>query len=189
LAKKLSEKYGTDPMGIFVDITDKLSVENMVNEVVSKYSKIDALINNAVYNPRTKEYHAPFEEFSLECWNKVISVNLTGVFLCCQAVGKQMVKQGYGVIINISSIYGIVGPDQRIYGESGLNSSTAYAVSKGGVVSLTRYLAAYWAGKNIRINTLTLGGVFNNQDEEFVKNYCYRTPLGRMADRRDYRGR
>ena len=102
-------------------------------------------------------------------WNKVISVNLTGVFLCSQVVGRQMVRQGYGNIINISSTYGLVGADQRIYGDSGINSSPAYAASKAGVANLTRYLAAYWEGKNIRVNTLSPGGVFNNQNEEFVK--------------------
>jgi NAD(P)-dependent dehydrogenase (short-subunit alcohol dehydrogenase family) len=188
LAKNLSKKYSTAPLGIFVDVTDKTSVEEMVNRIVSKYSKIDSLINNAIYEPRTRDLHAPLEDFSLENWNKVIAVNLTGVFLCAQAVGKQMVRQGYGSIINISSIYGIVGADQRIYGKSGINSSVAYAASKGGVVNLTRFLATYWEGKNIRVNALTLGGVFNRQDNEFVKNYCYRTPLGRMANKWDYRG-
>jgi len=188
LADTLSEKYNTNPIGSFVDVTDKTSVNKMIELVVSKYSKIDALINNAVWNPKTKEFHAPFEKYSLEKWNEVISVNLTGVFLCSQAVGKQMVKQGHGTIVNISSIYGMVGADQRIYGKSGINSSVAYAASKGGVVNLTRYLAAYWEGKNVQVNTLTLGGVSNNQDKEFVKNYTYRTPLGRMANKCEYRG-
>lgn len=188
LAENLSERYGTDSIGVHADITNQTSVEEMVSKAVSKYSRIDALINNAVYEPRTKEMHAPFEEFSLENWNKVLAVNLTGVFLCAQAVGRQMMRQGYGTITNISSIYGIVGADQRIYGISGLNSSPAYAASKGGVINLTRFLAAYWEGKNIRVNSLTLGGILNNQDKEFVKNYSYRTVLGRMANKCDYRG-
>jgi len=188
LAKELGSKFDTSPMSISLDLNGKSSVERMVDTVVSKYSKIDILINNAVCNPLTEDFHAPFEEFSLENWDKVIAVNMTGVFLCCQAAGSQMVKQGYGNIINISSTYGLVGADQRIYGDSGINSSIVYAATKAAVLNMTRYLAAYWEGKNIRVNTLSPGGVYNNQADEFVKNYSYRTILGRMAEKHEYRG-
>ena len=99
-----------------------------------------------------------------------------------------MVKQKQGNIINISSIYGLNGSDQRIYGKSKLNSSPAYAVTKSGILNLTRYLASYWHDKGIRVNTLSLGGVKNNQDSTFVKNYSYKTMVGRMANQNDYSG-
>jgi NAD(P)-dependent dehydrogenase (short-subunit alcohol dehydrogenase family) len=187
-ARELEKLHAIQSMGVFVDLTDKGSIESMVNAVLSKFTNIDVLINNAAYNPHEETYHVRFEDFSLESWNRILAVNLTGVFLCTQAVGKQMAKQGYGNIINISSIYGMVGADQRIYGTSGINSSVAYAASKAGVANLTRYLSAYFEGRNIRVNTLTLGGVFNDQDADFVRNYSNRTHLGRMANKSDYRG-
>ncbi|MGI0057285.1 MAG: SDR family oxidoreductase, partial [Nitrosarchaeum sp.] len=109
-------------------------------------------------------------------------------FLCCKEIGKVMVKQKSGVIVNISSIYGMVGADQRIYGKSKLNSVSSYATTKGGIINLTRFLAAHWHKKNIRVNTLSLGGVYNKQNNQFVKNYSYRTMLGRMASKDEYNG-
>jgi NAD(P)-dependent dehydrogenase (short-subunit alcohol dehydrogenase family) len=187
-AETLSKRYHTNSIGVFLDLTDCASIEAMTTYVLSKYTKIDVLINNAVYNPPQREFHAPFHEFTLENWDQILAVNLTGTFLCTQVVTKHMLKQGHGNVINISSIYGIVGADQRIYGNSGINTSIAYAASKGGVVSLTRYLSAYFVGANIRINTLTLGGVFNDQDADFVAQYSARTQVGRMANKSEYRG-
>jgi NAD(P)-dependent dehydrogenase (short-subunit alcohol dehydrogenase family) len=126
-------------------------------------------------------------------WDKVLDVNLKGVFLCCQVVGGRMAEHRHGSIINISSIYGILSPDQRVYNyraERGepFYKPVAYSVSKSGILNLTRYLATYWADKNVRVNTLTLAGVFNNQDAEFLKNYCQRIPIGRMAKSDEYNG-
>jgi len=188
LEKHLKETYSTRPMRLSVDISQKLKVEQAVERVVKEYGKIDVLINNAAYEQLKhviNDQVLSFEDFPLEVWQSTIDVNLTGMFLCCQAVGKVMVQQGYGVILNISSVYGVVAADQRIYGDSKLNSNVAYAATKSGVLNFTRYLASYWQGKNIRVNSLSPGGVFNNQNEEFVKNYCYRTMLGRMADMDD----
>lgn len=188
LTTKLKTKYSTQIMPIKTDLTNKQSIKNLVSKVVEKFSRIDVLINNAMFHENKKELTTPFEKYSLLNWNKVIDVNLTGMFLCCQEVGKIMKKQKSGNIININSIYGLVGADQRIYANSGLNSSISYAVTKGAVLNLTRYLASYWNRKNIRVNALTLGGVENNQDKEFAKNYSYRTMLGRMAKKNDYVG-
>jgi len=173
----------------------------MVERTLNKFGRIDILINNAALTVRggtstLGNYFEDFEEYPVALWNKALAVNLTGVFLCCQAVGRQMVKQESGVIVNISSTYGLVGPDHRIYEgienphdkEQSINTPIAYSVTKGGVVSLTRYLATYWAPKNIRVNTLTPGGVNENHDTRFVANYASRTPLGRMARREEYRG-
>jgi len=188
LESKLRKSYDVNPMSIKVDITKKQSITKMIKQILKNYSKIDILINNAIFPEGPKERSVGFENFSLSVWNKVLSVNLTGVFLCCQEVGKVMVKQQEGNIINISSIYGLTGADQRIYGKSKLNSSPAYAVTKSGILNLTKYLASYWHEKGIRVNTLSLGGVKNNQDSIFIKNYSYKTMVGRMANKDDYSG-
>lgn len=188
IENEIINDYGTEPLAVILDVTSSKSLSNLVKMVVRKYGKIDTLINNAIFEPRTQEFHNKFEDFRLGSWQKVLDVNLNGVFLSCKEVGKQMIKQKHGNIINISSIYGMVGADQRIYGKSKINSSVAYAVSKSAVINLSRYLASYWHNKNIRVNTLTLGGVFANQPKEFLKKYVSRTMLGRMAKQDEYNG-
>lgn len=182
-ASELAERYGTHPWGSKVDIRKKAEVDAAVEVVASRYGRIDILINNAaacqvtVFNGQV----CGFEEFPLEAWQENLDVNLTGAFLCCQAVGKRMVAQGGGVILNIGSVYGVVACDQRIYGQSKINSSIAYATTKSGLVNFTRYLASYWQGKNIRVNCLSPGGVYVQQSPEFVEQYTSRTMLKRMA--------
>lgn len=193
LADELRKKYRTCPLYSETDITDPTAVKSLKNEILKKYGKIDGLINNAFLNHAKKQLRSgmiPFETFPLNIWNDTLKLNLTGVLLCCQEFGKVMVRQKKGVIVNISSIYGIVGADQRIYGKSNLNSPASYAASKGAIVNLTRYLAAYWHRKNIRVNNLTLGGVKDPtyQDKKFIKKYSEKTMLGRMAKKDDYKG-
>ena len=153
----------------------------MVNNAA--YTNIDAIKNS-------DNISAPFEKFSFQLWKKMLDVNLSGVFNCCKVFGSQMIKQRKGTIVNIASIYGIVGNDQRIYGNSKINSPVSYAAAKGGIITLTRYLAAYWYGKNIRVNTLTPGGVIDKsyQSKEFIKKYSEKTILGRMARSDEYNG-
>lgn len=188
----LCQKYHTRPMSCNVDISNPSDVDQLTNDVLSEYGKIDGLINNAMYNPRVNSQNVavPFESFPHQIWEQTLAVNLTGVFSCSQKIGAVMAKQKKGVIVNISSIYGIVGADQRIYGKSNLNSPVSYAVTKGAIINLTRYLAAYWHRKNIRVNTLSLGGVLDRtyQNKEFIKKYSERTMLGRMANKEEYRG-
>ena len=119
-----------------------------------------------------------------------MDVNLKGMLLSCQVIGGHMAKTGGGSIINISSIYGMLSPDQRIYEykERPFFKPVAYSVTKAGVLNFTNYLAVYWAKQNVRVNTLTLGGVFNKQDEKFLENYAAKVPLGRMADGDEYNG-
>jgi NAD(P)-dependent dehydrogenase (short-subunit alcohol dehydrogenase family) len=188
MAIQLNKKYNTNSFAIKVDVSKKDSIKKMVDKTMKKFSKIDVLINNAIFPEGQKERSIPFEEFPLGVWNKVISVNLTGMFLCSQEIGKIMKKQKRGVIVNVSSIYGNIGADQRIYGKSGLNSTVSYAVSKSAVLNFTRYLASYWNNQCIRVNTLSLGGVENGQDKNFIKNYSYKTMLGRMAKKDEYIG-
>jgi NAD(P)-dependent dehydrogenase (short-subunit alcohol dehydrogenase family) len=185
----LKKLYGTKPMSFDIDISNPDSVRELTSAVIKKYKKIDILINNATTNPKNHpKYTAKFECYPLDLWQQYIDVNLTGLFLCTQEIGKIMSKQKNGVIVNVSSIYGNVGADQRIYGKKNMNTPIAYAVTKGAILNFTRYVAAYWQKKNIRVNTLSLGGVFNNQDKAFIKNYSNKTMLGRMARNDEYIG-
>ena len=188
--KKLEEiirkKFKTEPLSVQLDITKSDSIESLKKNTLKKYDKIDVLINNAAYQGNSKIRSGGFENLTLNSWQQAIDVNLTGVFLCCRIIGTQMVKQKFGNIINIGSTYGLVGPDQKIYGQSGQNSAAFYAASKSGLINLTRYLATYWEGTGIRVNSLSPGGVENNQDPEFIKKYCFRTPLNRMAKKDEY---
>ena len=190
---KFNEKVA-DIEQINVDVTDKDSVLNMVDQVIEKYGCIDVLIYSVTAKPH--DFYAPFTECSLEGWQSVIHAELDGLFLVTQAVGSEMEKKEDGNIILISSIYGVVGNDQRLYEGSNLAelyvdgqkntkiySHAVYPVVKGGVISFTRYLAAYWGGKNIRVNCISPGGVnHEGENEAFVKKYSAKVPLGRKAD-------
>ena len=184
LEHKIREKYDVDPLSVKLDLTQPKSINNLVSKITKKYSNVDVLINNAAYQGTPKIRTAGFENLTLETWNEAISVNLTGIFLLSQRIGEIMKNQKFGNIINISSIYGIVGADQRIYGKTRTVKSAMYAVTKSSVLNFTRYLASYWREKSIRVNTLTPGGVFdkNNHSPNFVKKYSERTILNRMAN-------
>jgi len=193
LLKNSDIKFHKKSICYNIDITSKDQVKDLVKKVIKRFGRIDGLINNAFLNHAKKQSRDgknEFETFPTDLWKKSLDLNLTGVFFCCQEIGKVMAKQKKGVIINISSIYGISGADQRIYGNSNLNSPVSYAASKGAIINLTRYLAAYWHRKNVRVNTLTLGGVQDDsyQKSEFVKKYSEKTMLGRMAKKEDYNG-
>ena len=194
LAEDIRSKYNTNCTSYKCNISNKKSVIRTSNSIIKKYSKIDGLINNAGFTTsfakkqKTKSYSSSFEDLPIELWNQTLDVNLTGTFLCCQEFGKQMVKQKNGSIINIASHYGLIAPDQRIYGKSKYNSTVVYGLTKGAVLNFTRYLASYWNDTGIRVNTLSLGGVENNHDSNFIKNYSYRNMMGRMAQKDEYIG-
>jgi len=196
LEKELIKKYKTKPKAYSTDISNQENVKRICTSIVLKYGTIDGLINNAGFTTtfakkqKTKSYSISLEKFPLELWDKTLAVNLTGAFLCSQEFGSIMAKRKKGVIVNIASHYGLVGADQRIYGSNGLNLPVSYAASKGAIVNLTRYLAAYWHGKNIRVNTLSPGGVFNKKhhSKKFVKKYSEKTILNRMANSDEYNG-
>ncbi len=190
LESDIIKKYKTKPMVCNVDITNKIEVSEMVKTVIDKYKKINSLVNNAVFHPNTKilNVKSTFDKFPLELWEQSLSINLTGPLFLCQEIGKFMKKEQDGTIVNISSIYGMLGADQRIYGKSGLDSPISYAVTKGGILNFTKYLAAYWNRNNIRVNTLSLGGVENRKymSSKFIHNYSEKTILGRMAKKDEY---
>jgi len=189
------EKSG-DVLFVRADVTSRDSLESALAEVEKKWGVPHALINNAALDSppgSPAAENGPFEDFPLDSWERAIDVNLTGAFLTCQVFGGAMAGAGRGSIVNVSSIYGVVSPDQRIYeyrrgGDDTFFKPVAYSASKSGLLNLTRYLATYWAPRGVRVNTLTLGGVFNNQDPRFLDGYCARVPLGRMADAGEYVG-
>jgi NAD(P)-dependent dehydrogenase (short-subunit alcohol dehydrogenase family) len=178
------------------DVTDKASLQHSLADIVAHVGVPTVLINNAaIDSPPSAPLaeNGPFEDYPEESWDSVLNVNLKGVFLCCQVYGAAMAKAGKGSIINIASIYGAVSPDQSIYeyrrrrGEV-FYKPVAYSASKSGVYNLTRYLAVYWAKQNVRVNSLTIAGVFNNQEQAFLDAYCGRIPIGRMAQVNEYNG-
>jgi NAD(P)-dependent dehydrogenase (short-subunit alcohol dehydrogenase family) len=187
LAAELSEATGRSVMAVEADLTKAESLQAAAARVTAELGPPSMLVNSAQFRG-AGFYSSDVEDYPQEAWRQVLEVNLTGVHLACQAFGRSMLKQGGGRIVNLASTYGLVSPDPRIYGASGVNSPVAYAASKAGVIHLTRYLAVHWRDKNIRVNCLVPGGVFDNQDAEFVENYCVRTPLGRMASAEDYQG-
>jgi NAD(P)-dependent dehydrogenase (short-subunit alcohol dehydrogenase family) len=177
------------------DVSDFDSVNKAIQNIIENFGKIDILYNNAAKKSNNlDELFAPFEDYKLETWKDIFSVNVEGMMLVAQAVGKHMIKQGNGgSIIQTGSIYGIMAPDQRIYENSKylgrkINSPAVYSASKGAIIMLTKYLATYWANKNIRVNTISPGGVESGQNDEFKQNYSNRIPLGRMAQRSEIAG-
>jgi NAD(P)-dependent dehydrogenase (short-subunit alcohol dehydrogenase family) len=197
VAAGLQGRAGT-AVGIAADITDERSVAQLVRITLARFGRIDGLVNNAALDPKVGPRQignatVAFENFPLDVWSGMLAVNLTGTFLCTREVGPAMLAQKHGAIVNVSSTYGMVGPDQRLY-ETELAEAprqfkaVAYSVTKSGVLGFTRYLAAYWGGTGIRVNTLTPGGVLADQPPEFVRRYSVRTPLGRMAERHEYCG-
>lgn len=192
-------KSGYQALAVPADITKPDSVNAMVDKVISAFGRLDILVNSAALDPKfdpdaIKKGITPdaFEDYPLDLWNAALNVNLTGMFLVTQACTKQMLVQGKkGSIINICSTYGLNGPDQRIYikeGERVAFKPVYYTVTKAGVLGFTKYLAAYYSGTEIRVNALTPGGVFNNHEDYFVKNYSAKTILGRMAKKDEMNG-
>ncbi len=196
-AQKFALSLNTESIGVEVDVSNKNSLIELVNCIKKEFNGVDILVNNAAINdmfenPKTVLEESKFENYPLNLWQRSIDINLTGVFLCCQVIGSEMAKKRKGSIINIASTYGITAPDQSLYinpnGDQVFYKPPAYAVSKAGVIMLTKYLASYWGKTGIRVNTLSPGGVRNNQDEFFIEKYSSRTTLGRMAEPHDYIG-
>jgi len=195
LAVELRSKFSAGCIGCDVDITDPGSVSALRDAVLSRYDRIDILVNNAAIDDVFRDT-APqpegFEDYPLARWQRLVDVNLTGTYLCCQVIGSEMARRRAGSIINVASTYGLVAPDQNVYrkpdGAQSFYKGPAYPATKAAVVGLTRYLAAYWGNLGVRVNCLCPGGVKNRQPEFFVDNYSARTPLGRMAQPDDFQG-
>jgi len=193
------KKEGYNALAVAADITKPESVDGMLGRVLEKFGRLDILVNSAALDPKfdpdaMKKGITPgaFEDYPLADWNAALNVNLTGMFLVTQACVQPMLAQGKkGSIINICSTYGLNGPDQRIYVKEGKRVAfkpVYYTVTKAGVMGFTKYLAAYYAGTEIRVNALTPGGVYNDHEEYFVENYSAKTIMGRMANKDDMNG-
>lgn len=196
-SKEFADTLPQHSIGLSLDVTSEESVKTVRDIVLESFGQIDILINNAavndmVENPIAGAESSMFENYPLELWRKVMEVNVTGTFLCSKIFGSSMAQQGAGSIINIASTYGVVAPDQSIYklpdGTQAFFKSGVYPASKGAVISFTRFLAAYWGKKGVRVNALSPGGVENNQPLHFIENYSRKTPLGNMSQPTDYKG-
>jgi NAD(P)-dependent dehydrogenase (short-subunit alcohol dehydrogenase family) len=191
-AKAVKTPDGRSAFGIACDVGVEADVIHLFEQVMAQFGQVNVVLNNAAatgeHLMRQGAVFTSFEESTLAVWEQAIRVNLTGVYLVAREGGKAMLKSGGGSMVNVSSTYGVVGPDHRIYDGMAFNSLPSYAAAKAGVHGLTRWLATYWGDKGIRVNTLVPGGVENNHDPEFVRRYTARVPLGRMAKREDMVG-
>jgi NAD(P)-dependent dehydrogenase (short-subunit alcohol dehydrogenase family) len=179
-----------------VDVTDRRALEGVEREIEAEWGSPHLLVNNAALDSppdAPAEEVGPFESYPETSFDEVMDVNVKGTFLCCQVVGGAMARAGRGSIVNVSSIYGLLSPVQDLYAFRRERGETfvkpvAYSVSKSAILNLTRYLATYWARDGVRVNTLTLGGVWNDQPREFLDAYEARVPLGRMLDAKEALG-
>jgi 3-oxoacyl-[acyl-carrier protein] reductase len=159
-----------------LDITNEMSVHKFFSSI----QDLDVLVNNAGIGVFT-----PFEDRTAAEFKKVMEVNLLGAFLMSQSSVKIMRNSNGGKIVNIASIYGSTSSDERIYGDSGRNNSEVYSATKAGIINMTQYMAAHFGKYNIQTNSISPGGIYNQQSEAFVKNYEYKTPMGRMGKAKD----
>lgn len=197
LASDLASHYGVSAEGYAVDITQESEIEANCGAILARFGRIDGLVNNAANNPKVEannsENFSRLESFPLATWEADVAVGLTGAFLCAKHYGTIIARQG-GSIVNISSDLGLIAPDQRLYRKVDLPEHlqpvkpVTYSVVKTGLIGLTRYLATYWADRNVRCNALCPGGVENNQDARFLKEVLNRIPMGRLARPSEYQG-
>jgi len=199
LANDLNKQFGVNASGYQVDITDESRIEQNVQQLIDKYGRIDGLVNNAANNPKVEDSSeknfSRLENFPINIWNQDVAVGLTGAFLCAKHYGYVIAKnEEGGSIVNISSDLGLMAPDQRLYAQEGLPEEqqpvkpVTYSVVKTGMIGLTRYLATYWAEKNVRCNAMCPGGVENGQPEGFLAEVSSRIPMSRLAQADEYQG-
>jgi NAD(P)-dependent dehydrogenase (short-subunit alcohol dehydrogenase family) len=197
-AAQLTDSHGVECLGLPADITNEAALADASSQIIRKFGRIDILVNNAANNPKVEDIKgntlSRVENFPLEMWNTDILVGLTGAFLCSRVFGAEMVKRQSGVIVNVASDLAIIAPDQRLYRVEGLPEDrqpvkpVTYSVVKSALLGLTRYLATYWSGANIRVNAISPGGVFDGQPEVFLSRLGQLIPMGRMAHRDEYQG-
>ena len=197
MAAEIAEQTGGELLGLGLDSSSEASVQEAFAAGWERFSRLDGLVYNVMAKP--EGYYRPFEEYPLSAWQGVIQGNLTGAFLCCREAGRRLVPQNSGSVILTASVYGVVAPDQSIYagstpkgniygGTDPLSCPAAYTASKGGIIALAKHLASLWGPKGVRVNVLTPGGVYDEQEEVFHQSYNQHTMLKRMASFDDFNG-
>jgi NAD(P)-dependent dehydrogenase (short-subunit alcohol dehydrogenase family) len=198
-ANELNAKYKVDSVGFSIDITDEEMIKSNAEKLIERFGKIDGLVNNAANNPKVEDSKkvnfSRLENFPLNIWSDDIAVGLTGAFLCAKHYGYKIAQNpNGGSIVNISSDLGLIAPDQRLYAKDSIDNDkqnvkpVTYSVVKTGLIGLTKYLATYWADKNVRCNAMCPGGVENGQPDDFLEEVNKRIPMGRMASSDEYQG-
>src|SRR6202166_3616648 len=197
-AAQLAAAHGVECLGLTTDVTNEASISEASSRILAKFGRIDILINNAANNPKVEDAKglawSRLENLPLDVWDADIRVGLTGAFLCSRIFGAEMAKRKAGVIVNVASDLAIIAPDQRLYRVENLPEDqqpvkpVTYSVVKSALLGLTRYLATYWSGANIRVNAISPGGVLNGQPEVFLSRLKHLIPMGRMAERDEYQG-
>jgi len=180
---EINSKTNDDLSEIQCDITNSESINYSISQIVKNYGRIDGLVNNAY--PRTSDWGNKFEDIQTESWKVNVDMQMNSIFYLSQKVLEIMKDQKFGSIINMASIYGLVGPDFSVYENTGMTMPAAYAAIKGGVINFTRYLSSYYGKYNIRINCISPGGIYNNQSDTFVQNYERKVPMHRMGKASD----
>jgi NAD(P)-dependent dehydrogenase (short-subunit alcohol dehydrogenase family) len=196
-AAEIRAQYGGETMWLRLDVTDLAAVEKAKDQILERYGRIDGLVNNAANNPKVgagQPNWTRLENFPLKVWSDDLAVGLTGALLCARVFGAEMARRGGGAIVNIASDLALIGPDQRLYRningpeEAQPVKPVSYSVIKSGLLGLTRYLATYWAQHGVRANALCPGGVYAGEDADFVQRLTNLIPMGRMANRDEYKG-
>lgn len=180
---EINHETNEDLSNVYCDITDSNSIDTALEIVFKRYKKIDGLVNNAY--PRTKDWGNKFEDILFESWKQNVDWQLNSYFYLTQKVASQMVGQNSGSIINMASIYGVVGADFNVYEGTTMTMPAAYSAIKGALVNFTRYVASYFGPQQVRVNTVSPGGIFDNQNEIFVNNYCEKVPMRRLGTPED----
>lgn len=195
---ELKSIYPKTAISLIMDVADESSIDAAYEQIIAEHGFVNILINNAAIDPKMDASYkmqetSRFENFTKSQWDFQLQVGLTGAFLCSQVFGSNMAVNNGGVILNIASDLSVIAPDQRLYRKAELEEDmqpvkpVTYSVIKTGLIGLTRYLSTYWAHKNIRVNALSPGGVYNNQADEFVKKLSHLIPMGRMAELEEYK--
>ena len=189
VARRIYETYGVETLPLVIDLADEEAVRSVPGRVLDCFGRLDVLVNCAalVGTSELKGWATPFLEQRADTWRLALEVNLTAVFVLVQACAEALTASGHGSVINIGSIYGMVGPDMGLYEDATMGNPAAYAASKGGLLQLTRWLATVWA-PDVRVNAITPGGVWRDQPKAFHERYVVRTPLRRMATEEDLKG-
>lgn len=180
---EIDHETNNDLSKVYCDITDTNSIDEGLDMVLKKYNKIDGLVNNAY--PRTKDWGTKFEEIVYDSWKQNIDWQLNSYFYISQKVATQMSKQKYGSIVNMASIYGVLGADFTVYEGTNMTMPAAYSAIKGALINLTRYVASYFGPQQVRVNSVSPGGIFDNQNEVFIENYCKKVPMRRLGTPED----